>query len=149
MLLKKLLSLQVNMVQFLRFIVFLVLALSLWQTAGNAFPVKKGDARKYVAENGVTVYHQEETCVSAPQLPYLPDAELSGMSGQSHVLSLSRIQRFITIEYLFSLKDWLDKLAQWEAVLSLHREKLYDTTAYYRCQPACEYYIFMLRRIVI
>lgn len=149
MLPKELLSLQINMVQFLRLIVFLVLALALWQTAGDSFPVKKGDARKYMTENGVTVYHQEETYISIPQLPYLPDAELSGISGQSHILSLSRIQRFITIEYLFSLKDWVDKLAQREAVLSLHREKLYDTTAYYCCQPVCEYYIFMLRRILV
>ena len=51
--------------------------------------------------------------------------------------------------YIFSLKDWVDKLAQREAVLSLHREKLYDATAYYRCQPVCEYYIFTLRRILI
>ena len=42
-----------------------------------------------------------------------------------------------------------DKLAQRAAVLSLHREKLYDATAYYRCQPVCEYYIFTLRRILI
>ena len=46
-------------------------------------------------------------------------------------------------------QDWIDKLAQRAAVLSLHREKLYDATAYYRCQPVCEYYIFTLRRILI
>ena len=50
--------------------------------------------------------------------------------------------------YLF-LKGWVDKIAQREAVLSLHREKLFDATAYYRCQPVCEYYIFALRRILI
>lgn len=62
---------------------------------------------------------------------------------------MSRIQRSYITEYIFSLKDWVDKLAQREAVLSLHREKLYDATAYYRCQPVCEYYIFTLRRILI
>ena len=65
-----------------------------------------------------------------PQLPYLPDAELAGMGGQLHSLTYSRIQRISTTEYIFSLKDWIDKLAQRAAVLSLHREKLYDATAY-------------------
>ena len=64
-----------------------------------------------------------------PQLPYLPDAELAGMGGQLHSLTYSRIQRISTTEYIFSLKDWIDKLAQRAAVLSLHREKLYDATA--------------------
>ena len=50
---------------------------------------------------------------------------------------------------LDAVGDWIDKLAQRAAVLSLHREKLYDATAYYRCQPVCEYYIFTLRRILI
>lgn len=136
------------MAKFLRLIGFLVLVLSLWQTASDTFADREADAGKPMSEN-VAVYQQEGTCVSAPQLPYLPDAELAGMSGQSQLLSFSRVQRFITTEYIFSLKDWVDKLAQREAVLSLHREKLYDSTAYYRCQPVCEYYIFTLRRIII
>ncbi|WP_276858919.1 hypothetical protein [Bacteroides fluxus] len=136
------------MAKFLRLIGFLVLVLSLWQTASDTFADREADAGKPMSEN-VAVYQQEETCVSAPQLPYLPDAELAGMSGQSQLLSFSRVLRFITTEYIFSLKDWVDKLAQREAALSLHREKLYDSTAYYRCQPVCEYYIFTLRRIII
>lgn len=138
------------MAKFLRFIGFLVLALALWQTASGTFAGRKADVGEGMVENGVAVYHQEEeACVSVPQLPYLPDAELAGMSGQSQLLSFSRVQRFITTEYIISLKDWVDKLARCEAVLSLHREKLYDATAYYRCQPVCEYYIFTLRRIII
>ena len=137
------------MAKFLRFIGFLVLALALWQTASDTFAGRKADVGECMVEKGITAYHQEETCVSVPQLPYLPDAELAGMSGQSQLLSFSRVQRFITTEYIFSLKDWVDRLAQREAVLSLHREKLYDATAYYRCQPVCEYYIFTLRRIII
>lgn len=82
-------------------------------------------------------------------LPYLPVAELASNNGHVQSLTMSRIQRSYITEYIFSLKDWVDKLAQREAVLSLHREKLYDATAYYRCQPVCEYYIFTLRRILI
>ena len=46
-----------------------------------------------------------------------------------------QIQRISTTEYIFSLKDWIDKLAQRAAVLSLHREKLYDACLLYtsRC----------------
>lgn len=137
------------MAKFLRLIGFLALALALWQTASDTFAGREADAGKPVSENCIAVYQQEEACLSVPPLPYLPDAELADMSGQSQLLSFSRLQRFITTEYILSLKDWVDKLARREAVLSLHREKLYDATAYYRCRPVCEYYIFTLRRILI
>lgn len=137
------------MAKFLRFIGFLILALAFWQTASNAFAHRKADVVMQMSGNELTVYHQESTTISLPQLPYLPDAELSGMSGQSQFLTFSRLQRYIMTEYILSVKDWIDKLAQREAVLSLHREKLYDVTPHYRCQPVCEYYIFTLRRIII
>ena len=120
----------------------MVLALALWQTVSDTFANKAASGGNVVSENTIAVH-------AMPQLPYLPDAELAGMGGQLHSLTYSRIQRISTTEYIFSLKDWIDKLAQRAAVLSLHREKLYDATAYYRCQPVCEYYIFTLRRILI
>lgn len=138
------------MAKILRFIGFLVLALALWQTASDTFIGQTIDGGKCVNENAVAMYHQQETaCITAPQLPYLPDAELAGFAGQSHLLSFLRVQRFSSIECVFSLKDWVDMLAQRAAILSLHNEKLYDTTTTYRCHPACEYYIFTLRRILI
>ena len=127
----------------------MVLALALWQTAGDAFADKTADVGQAVTQKGIAMQQQNDSYIAMPQLPYLPDAELAGSGGQSHLLTYSRIQRLSTTEYIFSLKDWIDKLAQREAVLSLHREKLYDATAYYRCQPVCEYYIFTLRRILI
>ena len=114
----------------------MVLALALWQTVSDTFANKAASGGNVVSENTIAVHEQ-------------PDAELAGMGGQLHSLTYSRIQRISTTEYIFSLKDWIDKLAQRAAVLSLHREKLYDATAYYRCQPVCEYYIFTLRRILI
>ena len=124
----------------------MVLALALWQTVSDTFANKVASV---VSENTIAVHEQTDAYIAMPQLPYLPDAELAGMGGQLHSLTYSRIQRISTTEYIFSLKDWIDKLAQRAAVLSLHREKLYDATAYYRCQPVCEYYIFTLRRILI
>lgn len=121
----------------------MVLALALWQTVSDTFANKAASGGNVVSENTIAVHEQTDA------LPYLPDAELAGMGGQLHSLTYSRIQRISTTEYIFSLKDWIDKLAQRAAVLSLHREKLYDATAYYRCQPVCEYYIFTLRRILI
>ncbi|MEL5894567.1 hypothetical protein AAE250_13855 [Bacteroides sp. GD17] len=138
------------MARFVRFIGFLVLALALWQVAGDTFIGETVDAGKAVNEKTVAVYNQQDnSCIAAPQLPYLPDAELAGTGGQSQLLTFSRLQRSYTTKYIFSLRDWIDKVAQRAAVLSLHREKLYDATAYYRCQPVCEYYIFTLRRILI
>ena len=109
----------------------MVLALALWQTVSDTFANKAASGGNVVSENTIAVH------------------ELAGRGGQLHSLTYSRIQRISTTEYIFSLKDWIDKLAQRAAVLSLHREKLYDATAYYRCQPVCEYYIFTLRRILI
>lgn len=149
-LIKKLLSLPEDMVKLLRLIGFLVFAFVFWQIAGDTFTETKVDAGKHVTEKGITVGHQEDACVSVPQLPYLPDAELTGLFGHSQSLSFSRLQRSLTTEYFVSLKSWVNKLAQREAMLSLHREKLYDATSLHnRCQPACEYYIFTLRRIII
>ena len=146
---KKLLYLHIDMAKFLRFIGFMVLALALWQTVSDTFANKAASGGNVVSENTIAVHEQTDAYIAMPQLPYLPDAELAGMGGQLHSLTYSRIQRISTTEYIFSLKDWIDKLAQRAAVLSLHREKLYDATAYYRCQPVCEYYIFTLRRILI
>lgn len=138
------------MATYLKFIGVLVLALALWQTAGSAFigstPI---DGKKSVDIAIATNHQQDEACFTTPEWPYLPDAELAGTSGHTQLLTSTRIQRATATEYMFSLKDWVDKIAQHEAVLSLHREKLFDATAYYRCQPVCEYYIFTLRRILI
>lgn len=138
-----------NMGKFLRFIGFLVLALAFWQTAGGAFADRAASEGDVMGEARIALQEQPDSYIVMPQLPYLPDAELAGAGGQSHVLAYSRMQRLATTEYFFALKAWIDKLTQREAVLSLHREKLYDTTAYYPCQPVCEYYIFTLRRILI
>lgn len=138
--------------RYLKFIGFLVLAFIVWQTSGAAF----ADGSSAGAEESmdirtvpVAAHHQEEACFTSPRLPYLPVAELASNNGHVQLLTMSRIQRSYFTEYIFSLKDWVDKIAQREAVLSLHREKLFDATAYYRCQPVCEYYIFVLRRILI
>lgn len=127
----------------------MVLALALWQTASDAFADKAANDGNVVGAKEVAVHEQTDSYIAMPQLPYLPDADLAGSCGQLHSLSYSRIQRFSATEYIFALKGWIDKLAHRKAVLSLHREKLYDATAYYRCQPVCEYYIFTLRRILI
>lgn len=135
--------------KFLKFIGFLVLAFALWQTGGDTFTVKAVDAGFTMNENSAIVHQKSSACITTPQLPYLPEAELAGIGGQSQLSNYSRIQRFFTTEYIFSLKDCIDRLTMREAALSLHREKLYDATAYYRYQPVCEYYIFTLRRILI
>ncbi len=137
--------------KYLKVIGFLVFALALWQISCAAFTANNSvSAGGAVDIHEVTVmHHQDETAFTLPQLPYLPVAELASGSGHMQLLSMFRIQRSYITEYIFLLKDWVDKLAQREAVLSLHREKLFDTTACYRCQPVCEYYIFTLRRILI
>lgn len=138
------------MAKYLKIIGFLLLTFALWQV-GNV----TADNTSVRLESAVDIpaasaeYAQEEACFTNPQLPYLPDAELASAGGHIQWLTPSRVQRSNTIQYLFSLKDRVEKLARHEAALSLHREKLYDAAAHYRCQPVCEYYIFTLRRILI
>ena len=122
--------------RYLKFIGFLVLAFIVWQTSGAAF----ADGSSAGAEESMDI---RTVPVAAPH------QEEASNNGHVQLLTMSRIQRSYITEYIFSLKDWVDKIAQREAVLSLHREKLFDATAYYRCQPVCEYYIFALRRILI
>lgn len=139
------------MVKYIKFIGLLVLALAFWQTLSNSF-IGTGlvSEKESVDIHAVTVKHQaDKTCFTSPQLPYLPDAELASSNGHMQLLTFPRVQRSYITEYLFSLRDCGEKLAQREAVLSLHKEKLFDTTTYYRCHPVCEYYIYTLRRIII
>lgn len=147
------------MVKYLKFIGLLVFALAVWQATGNAFIGISADAKEGAwmhlavdedtTDAAMTFHVQDSGCFSSPQLPYLPDAELANTIGQIHMFTSVRVQRSSISEYLFSLKGWMAQLSQYEACLSLHREKLYDVTAYSRCQSACEYYIYTLRRILI
>lgn len=139
------------MVKYLRYIGILVLVLALWQAASDSFIGSRPVDNQSIADVQTVsdFYQQGGSCFTTPQLPYLPDAELAGAGGHTQWLTSPRVQRSSTTEYIFSLRDWVDRLARHEAVLSLHREKLYDAAAYYRCQPVCEYYIFTLRRILI
>lgn len=118
--------------------------------ASNDTTVSNSVSAADVADiQAAAIRHQDEACFTSPRLPYLPVAELTSNTGHIQSLVMSRVQRSYIAEYIFSLKDWVAKLAQREAVLSLHKEKLFDVTAYCRCRPACEYYIFTLRRILI
>lgn len=128
-----------------------MLALALWQTSGSAFAGCDAVSAEDTTDVGAAVFldHPDEACFTAPQLPYLPVAELASANGHIQPLALSRIQRHYITEYLFSLKDRVNALARREAVLSLHREKLFEVAARHRFQPVCAYYIFALRRILI
>lgn len=139
------------MAKYIKFIGLLVLTLAFWQTLSDSFiGTSLINEDGFVDIHAVTVKHQsDETCFTSPQLPYLPDAELASSNGHMQLLTFPRVQRSYIVEYLFSLRDCGEKLAQREAALALHKEKLFDTTTYYRCHPVCEYYIYTLRRIII
>lgn len=139
-----------DMFRYLKTIGFLMFAFVVLQTICNTFIVHTVDDSRLMGESNTITYHPcEESSIKAPQLPYLPEAELAGNTLQLQLSTFLRIQRSFGTEYASSIKNWMDMIAQREAILSLQREKLYDTTAYYRCHPVCEYYIFTLRRILI
>lgn len=131
------------MVKFVKVILFLLLTVVLHGIASN-ISNEKLEQEEYVPV--VHVVHQDQ--IGAPELPYLPVAELTN-NLQSHQVSMSRIQRVQTCEYFFLLKNFLQNWAERENSLSLHREKIYATTVSCYCQSACEYYVFTLKHIII
>ena len=143
------------MAKFLKVILFLILAAAFCGSVSDAFTVQTVDAITIAAQTGLGEEGNAQrndvrqgSYIPAPQLPYLSDAELASSAGTIQLLTFSRAQRSYTTEYILSLKDMIERLAH-RGALSLHRSKLFDTSTSYRCHPACEYYVFTLRRIII
>lgn len=156
------------MVKFVKLILILVLTSAFYGSVSDAFTVLAVDQTGIVSsegldnKSGATAHSilateqdvqksidRQGSYISAPKLPYISDAEIASSGGTSQLLTFSRAQRLYTSEYILSLKDVVERIAHREDALSLHREKLFDTSAFYRCSPASEYYVFALRRIII
>lgn len=144
------------MVKFLKVILFLILATAFCGSVSDAFTVQTVDettipAQTDLGEEGDIQRNdvRQGSYIPAPKLPYLSDAELASSVGTTQLLTFSRVQRSYTTEYILSLKDMIERLAHRDGALSRHRSKLFDTSTSYRCHPACEYYVFTLRRIII
>lgn len=156
------------MVKFVKLILILVLTSAFCGSVSDAFTVLAVDQTGIVSSDGLdnksgatahSILATEQdvqksidrqgSYISAPKLPYISDAEIASSGGTSQLLTFSRAQRLYTSEYILSLKDVVERIAHREDALSLHREKLFDTSAFYRCSPASEYYVFALRRIII
>lgn len=156
------------MVKFVKLILILVLTSAFCGSLSDAFTVLAVDQTDIVSsegldnKSGVTDHSilateqdvqksidRQGSYISAPKLPYISDAEIASSGGTSQLLTFSRAQRLYTSEYILSLKDVVERIAHREDALALHREKLFDTSAFYRCSPASEYYVFALRRIII
>lgn len=143
------------MAKFLRVILFLVLATTFCGSVSDVFTVQAVDGMAFVSQSALGEDGSEQreavrqgSYIPAPQLPYLSDAEIASSSGTTQLLTFLRMQRSYTT-YILSLKDMVEQLAHRDGALSQHRAKLFDTNVYYRCSPACEYYVFTLRRIII
>lgn len=144
------------MAKFLKVILFLVLATAFCGSVSDAFTEQTVDEIAFAAQTGLGEEGNAQrndvrqgSYIPAPQLPYLADAELASSTGTTQLLTFSRSQRSYTTEYILSLKDVVERLAHRDGALSLHRSKLFDSSTSYRCHPACEYYVFTLRRIII
>lgn len=156
------------MVKFVKLILILVLTSVFCGSVSDAFTVLAVDQTGIVSSDGLdnksgatahSILATEQdvqksidrqgSYISAPKLPYISDAEIASSGGTSQLLTFSRAQRLYTSEYILLLKDVVERIAHREDALSLHREKLFDTSAFYRCSPASEYYVFALRRIII
>lgn len=133
-----------------------MLLTALWGCMSDTFTAKVVEASRVASQSVVEeegTFPQTDAwqgCyISTPRSPYVADAELASTGGHIQLLTSSRVQRLYTTEYFLSLKGILEQRAQCEGALSLHRSKLFDSSAFYRCSPVSEYYVFALRRIII
>lgn len=131
------------MAKFVKVILFLLLTVVLHGVASNVL-TEKVEQKQYVTVLAV----ERQTEVGVPEYPYLPVAELIGNSS-FHQMTTTRVQRVQIGDYFFSLKSVLQNYANRENSLSQHWGRIYSTTTSYNCQPASEYYVFALRRIII
>lgn len=131
------------MTKFVKVILFLLFTVALHGIANNVFTGKQVETE----DHAITYAMNHQGQISAPEYPYTPVAELTNL--QSHQLSVTRIQRVQLGEYFTSLKSALQCCAYHENSLSQHLGRIYNTTTSYNCQPASEYYVFALRRIII
>ena len=145
------------MVKFLKLILFLLLSTVFggsisdepvaWAAEDNVFAYQETVIEEWGMR--VEVIASSESYVSASQLPYMPDAEIENLGGAIQLLTFLRVQRSYTTEFLLSLKGVLIRMARHVGALSSQRLKLFDISTFGQLRPACEYYVFALRHIII
>ena len=97
-----------------------------------------------------TVDAPEKGChIASTEFPVLPEAELLTSSTLMQYVQAYRLQRLQLVESIMLVKSILQDMANYIAVLTMHRESLYSTTISHYCQPSKLYYVFALRHIVI
>lgn len=136
------------MVKFVKVILAFLFAMLLHSAASDysTRPTAKGDDCIALTLPAKSI---PEATIAAAHLPYFPDAELAGAGIQFHQVTLSRLQRISTSEYLLSLKGLTRQLVDYKAALIQHWGRIYSTTTSHFCYPASEYYVFALRRIIV
>lgn len=143
------------MAKCVKLILILILAVAFGGGASDAFTNQLVDQSAIASVPVASVeaemqnIDRQGSYIPAPQLPYISDAEIASSGGTTQLLTFSRAQRSYTTEFILSLKGVVERLALREDALSLHREKLFDTSAFYRCSPVSAYYVFALRHIII
>lgn len=133
-----------------RYIGFCLVAVALWLFSAHVGVSEQMDGRHAVVHPVPVSYHLESDRGTQCFLPLdVPDAEVAENTGRLHYLNTLRVQRLSVAEYLASLKSWVTYLSRWVASLSLHREKLSESVAGLHGRQVCDYYVFMLRKILI
>jgi len=90
-----------------------------------------------------------EYCFDNIKLPYLPDAELGSIGFYIQHNAHSRTSRTHFSGSAYSLRDIALLMAEREAMLIKHWQKVHDDYLFSITHPVSEYYIFALRHIII
>lgn len=132
------------MAKFVKTILFLLFAVTLYVVMGNFFIENEVKAYTVAIKEEIQEYEN----IGIPQSPCWPEAEIAtGL--QSQQVSMSRIQRMHMMEYSLSLKNIMQCVADRDASLFQHQGRIYSTTTSYYCNPVSNYYVFALRHIII
>jgi len=94
-------------------------------------------------------YSYQDTSIDACNLPIIPEAELGSIGFTFHNPVTSRLLRFHSQNYFYSMKYMSRQLCERENNLTANWEKSYDDFILSVSHPISEYYVFGLRHIII
>ena len=136
------------MTRYLKLIGFLLLLAVFGQLSGNASVDETAVVACAQSGEPVTL-HDDMPCFSSPQWQGLEEAERLLVNGMGGFSVLARLSRVATDEYRSALNACIGELMQRDTSLASQCRKRFDATPWHPHNPACAYYVFMLRKIII
>jgi hypothetical protein len=131
------------MARIFRTSLLLLLLIFLWEGGGHAI------ASLTAADHSTPTEQQHAGCISSAQPFQLQDAEPSGFAGQINPISFARPSRAQLHHDEYGSAPSIRRLTHRASLMARLGEHLSYIHPHRLTHPACDYYIFALRRIII